>query len=39
VPDADPTAGLLAALVEVLEQEYATLRRADAAAVANIASV
>lgn len=29
--------GLLAALVEVLEQEYAALRRADAATVAGIA--
>ena len=38
VPDADPTAGLLAALIEVLEQEYAALRRADATAVASIAS-
>ena len=36
--DADPTAGQLAALAELLEQEYAALRRADAAAVASIAS-
>jgi flagellar biosynthesis/type III secretory pathway chaperone len=38
LPDADPTAGRLAALAELLEQEYAALRRADAAAVVRIAS-
>ena len=38
-PGTEPAArDLLAALAEVLEQEYAALRRADAAAVASIAS-